>query len=107
MPPVPHYRPTFTDADLQQAREIVRRQTSRQDYVQRAKIALLLAEEPMISNPEARCRLGVHENTIRYWRKEGERAGFRVAIREGRGRKRRFPPLGASPTRSHDESRRL
>ena len=93
MPPIPHYRPTFTQADLETAREILRRSSSRHDYVQRARIALLLAEEPTISNPEAGRRLGLHENTIRYWRKEWDRAGFRVAIREGRGRKRRFPPL--------------
>jgi len=107
LPTLPQYRPQFSEADLEKARVIVRRQTSRQDYVLRARIALLLAECPTISNPEAARRLGVHENTIRYWRKEWSERGFRVEIREGRGQKPRLSPLGAREARSHDESHRL
>lgn len=104
MPPLPQYRPQFTEADVAKARDLVRRQTSRQDYVQRARIALLLAEQPTISNPEAARRLGVHENTIRYWRKEWSERGFRVEIRAGRGQKPRFSPLGTRAAGSGDES---
>ena len=104
MPPLPQYRPEFSVADLERAQEIVRRQTSRQDYVLRARIALLLAECPTISNPEAGRRLGVHENTIRYWRKEWSERGFRVEIREGRGQKPRFSPLGTGAAGGGDES---
>jgi len=102
LPPLPQYRPEFSEADLERAREIVRRQTSRQDYVLRARIALLLAERPTISNPEAARQLGVHENTIRYWRKEWSERGFRVEIRAGRGQKPRFSPLGTGAVGSGD-----
>ena len=89
----PEKQPTFTEADLERARDLVRRGTSRQDYVVRARLALLLSEHPRMSNPEAGRRVGVQENTVRYWRKEWCEGGFRVEIRSGRGRKPRFSPL--------------
>ena len=95
MPRSPQYHPQFSAADLEKAREVVRRTSSRQDYVVRARIALLIAEQPLISNVAAARRIGVHENTIRHWRKVWCREGFRVEIGKGRGQKPRFSPSTA------------
>jgi transposase len=105
LPRSPQYRPQFSAADLEKAREVVRRTSSRQDYVVRARIALLIAEQPLISNVEAARRVGVHENTIRHWRKVWCKEGFRVEIGKGRGQKPRFSPSGTSEVERDREGR--
>jgi len=90
---LPQYQPSFTEADLAQAREVVRKNSSRRDHYRRAKLALLLASEPGISNPEAGRRLGMHENAVRKWRKIWCAGPFRLADSPGRGRKPRLSPL--------------
>jgi hypothetical protein len=92
--PAPHYQPTFTEADLAHAREVARRPTSRQDHARRARLALLLAAEPALSNPAAGRRVGLHPNAVRYWRKVWCQGPFRLTDLPGRGRKPRLSPLG-------------
>ena len=101
--PTPHYQPSFTEADLAQAQAVVRRPTSRQDHARRARLALLLAAEPTLSNPEAGRRIGLHPNAVRYWRKAWCAGPFRLTDRPGRGRKPRLSPLSGD----RGESRRL
>lgn len=101
--PVPHYQPTFTEADLAQARDVARRPTSRQDHARRARLALLLAVEPTLSNPATGRRIGLHENAVRYWRKVWCTGPFRLKDLPGRGRKPRLSPLSGH----HRESRCL
>ncbi len=60
----------------------------------RAKLALLLHEEPGLDNVAAGRRLGKHENWVRYWRKAWATAGFRLADKGGQGRKPAFSPSG-------------
>lgn len=90
---IPEYQPTFTDGDLAHARDVARRPTSRQDHACRARLALLLAAESQLSNPEAGRRLGLHPNTVRHWRKVWCQEPFRLTDLPGRGRKPRLPPL--------------
>lgn len=101
--PAPHYQPRFTEAELAQAREVARRPTSRQDHARRARLALLLAAEPALSNPEAGRRIGLHPNAVRYWRKVWSQGPFRLTDLPGRGRKPRLSPLSGDG----GESRRL
>ena len=56
----------------------------------RARLALLLAENPTIPNPEAARLLGVHENTIRNWRKRWATEGWCLDDRPRPGRPRLF-----------------
>lgn len=88
----PQYQPTFTETDLAHARDVVRRPTSRQDHAIRAHLALLLAVEPQLSNPEAGLRLGLHPNTVRFWRKVWCQGPFRLTDLPGRGRKPHLSP---------------
>lgn len=99
----PHYQPSFTEAALAQAREVARRPTSRQDHARRARLALLLAAAPALSNPEAGRRIGLHPNAVRYWRKVWCQGPFRLTDLPGRGRKPRLSPLRGDG----GESRRL
>lgn len=101
--PAPQYQPSFSEADLAQAREVARRPTSRQDHARRARLVLILAAEPALSNPEAGRRIGLHPNAVRYWRKVWCQGPFRLTDLPGRGRKPRLSPLGGDG----GESRRL
>ena len=96
--PPPFYQPTFSVAELRQAEAIVRRRQVPHAHVQRAQLALVLAAEPALSNPEAGRRLGVHENTVRLWRKRWATEGFSLVDRPRPGRPRTFFP---SPDRGH------
>jgi predicted ArsR family transcriptional regulator len=90
--PPPFYQPTFSVAELRQAEAIVRRRQAPHAHVRRARLALVLAAEPTLSNPEAGRRLGVHENTVRLWRKRWAVEGFCVVDRPRPGRPRTFSP---------------
>ncbi len=89
----PHYQPTFSEADLAFARDVVRKSSSRRDHYRRAQLALLLDSEPGLSNPEAGRRVGMHENAVRKWRKDWCAGPFRLTDLPGRGRKPRLSPL--------------
>lgn len=91
--PAPHYQPTFTEAELALAREVARRATSRQDHARRARLALLLAAEPALPNPEAGRRVGLHPNVVRKWRKRWCAGPFSLTDFPGRGCKPRLSPL--------------
>ena len=90
--PLPQYRPRFSRQERRQAREVVRKRKVSHGCARRARLALLLAQEPAISNPEAGRRLGVHENTIRYWRKRWTSEGFSLEDRPRSGRPPSFSP---------------
>lgn len=99
----PLYQPEFSETDLARARDVARRSTSRQDHARRARLALELAANPALSNPEAGRRVGLHPNAVRYWRKTWCSGPLRLTDLPGRGRKPRLPPLCGR----HGESRRL
>lgn len=99
----PLYQPEFSGEEVAQAQQVVRRSTSRQDHARRARLALELAANPALPNPEAGRRVGMHPNAVRYWRKTWSKGPFRLTDLPGRGRKPRLPPLSG-----HDgQSRRL
>ena len=84
--PLPHYRPRFSRTQLDEARRLVRKRHAPHAIAQRARLVLLLADEPAISNPEAARRLGVHENKIRYWRNRWATRDFVLEDRPRSGR---------------------
>jgi hypothetical protein len=92
--PSPLYRPKFSRSQLAEARELVRKRRVPHALVRRAQLVLLLAEEPTISNPEAGEQLGIHENTVRYWRQRWATEGFVLEDRPRPGRPPKFSPSG-------------
>ncbi len=90
--PAPTYQPTFSEAQVAECRALVRRQSAPQAQACRAKLALLLHDDPALDNEAAGRQLGKHANWVRYWRKAWVQDGFRLTDRGGRGRKPAFPP---------------
>ena len=98
-----HYRPAFSRQQLDEAAKLVRRRRAPQGKAVRARLALLLAESPTISNPAAARLLGVHENTVYNWRKRWATQEWTLSDRPRSGR----PPV-FSPARARGrEGRRL
>jgi len=60
--------------------------------VQRAKLALLLYEEPDIRSPVAARQLGYGMRWVRKWRKRWATQGFGLADAPRSGRPSRFSP---------------
>ncbi len=95
--PAPRYQPTFFEAQIAACRALVRRQNAPQAQVYRAKLALLLHDDPALDNEAAGRQLGKHANWVRYWRKAWAQDGFRLTDRGGRGGKPASPPqVGAT-----------
>jgi len=92
--PAPKYQPAFTADDLVHCEQTVRRSHAPQNQVARAKLALLLHEQPALDNVAAGRRLGKHANWVRYWRKVWATERFRLADQGGQGRKPAFSPSG-------------
>ncbi len=93
--PVPSYRPTFTQAQVQECERLVRQQNAPRVRVARAKLALLLHKQPDLDSVTAARHLGQHPNWAYTWRKRWATGGFALTDRPGRGRKPVFsPPAG-------------
>ena len=93
--PAPLYQPTFTPEQVATCQHLVRRHTAPQAQAYRAKLALLLHDQPAVDNEAAGRQLGKHANWVRYWRRIWATTGFRLTDAPGRGRKPAFsPPAG-------------
>jgi len=84
--PPPKYQPRFSEADIAQARAWACSQALPHAEVQRARLALLLHEQPDLRSPEAARRLGQSASWVCKWRRRWVEAGFslRDAPRPGR-----------------------
>jgi hypothetical protein len=92
--PLPHYRPCFTEEFLAEARRLVPARTEAAHLRQRARLALLLHEQPSISNVQAAALLDLHPNCIRRWRQRWANGRLTFEDDPGRGRKPDFSPPG-------------
>lgn len=99
--PRPSFQPVLTPADVAQAELVARRHNAPHAQVRRAQLVLLLAQEPAMTSPEAARQLGLHEQTVRNWRRRWTRDGFSLTDRPRPGRPRRFSP----PSRSRPSPR--
>ena len=90
--PVPKYQPKLRANEVEKAREVLRRRSSPHGQATRARLAVLLYENRAIENREAARLLGVHENTIRRWRKRWVEEGFSLEDKPRPGRPRSFSP---------------
>jgi transposase-like protein len=92
--PVPHYRPTFPDQFVSEARRLVAARTARSHLRQRAQLVLLLQDQPLLSNVEVAARFDLHPNCVRRWRQRWANGQFTLEDASGRGRKPVFSPSG-------------
>ncbi len=98
--PYPAYHPQFAPDTVAALERLVRRPTSEQRLVQRAKLALLLQADPTVGNTAAGQQLGQHPNWVRKWRKRWALAGGTLAALADHPRSGRPPRL--SPPRPGD-----
>ncbi len=90
--PAPTYRPTFTEKDIQDAQRVARSHTAPHSHVQRARLALILAERPSIDSAEAGRLIGWHVQTVLKWRRRWEKDGFTLTDLPRPGRPPYFSP---------------
>ena len=90
--PVPHYRPTFPEEFLAEARRLTAARTAASHLRQRARLVLLLHEDPTLSNVQAAAEVDLHLNSVRLWRRRWADGQFHLQDEPGRGRKPVFSP---------------
>ena len=90
--PLPHYRPIFTEEFLAEARRLVQARTGASHLRQRARLVLLLYEQPALSNVEVAVQLDLHPNCIRRWRQRWANGRFTLEDNSARGCKPVFSP---------------
>jgi transposase-like protein len=90
--PSPHYRPTFPQEFLAEARRLAAARTAASHLRQRAHLVLLLHEHPSVSNVEVAAQLDLHPNCVRRWRQRWAEGQFTLEDVSGRGRKPLFSP---------------
>jgi transposase len=90
--PVPHYRPSFPDEFLAEAKRLTAARTAASHLRQRAELVVLLHERPTLANVQAAARIDLHPNSIRLWRKRWAAGQFTLQDDPGRGRKPRLSP---------------
>lgn len=92
MPLYPKYQPLFSPSEIQQALSVARKHTSPQTQAKRAKLVLLLADNPQRTSPECARQLGLHEQTVRKWRKRWTLEAFSLEDKPRPGRTWDFSP---------------
>ena len=92
--PAPRYRPLLPPDFLEQAAGLARRRTGPAHLRQRATLAQLLHEQPLLSNAAAAAQVQLHPNSVRLWRQRWARGHFTLDDEAGRGRKPSFSPPG-------------
>jgi hypothetical protein len=97
--PAPLHRPCFPADFLARAQDLVRRRTAPAHLRQRARLVLLLHEQPLLSNIDAGGRVELHPNSVRLWRLRWAGGLFALEDRPGRGRKPTFSPPGSGRRR--------
>ncbi len=90
--PYPQYHPEFTQEELDQAQQVIRQHHAPHAEVVRAKMVLILAEDPKIGNDALAEQVGVHYNTAWKWRKRWATNGFRLTDEPRSGRPSDFSP---------------
>ncbi len=104
--PYPAYQLQLAPADVAALERVVRRPTSEQRLVQRAKLALLLHAQPTLGNAAAGRQLDQHPNWVYKWRKRWATEGFALAGLADRPRSGR-PPRVSPPGPGDRQSRGL
>ncbi len=87
---------TFPDDFVQVALDTVRRRTVAVQVVQRFRLALLLHEQPDMTNDKAAKEVGLSARQVQRWRSRWAGGDFSIEDQAGRGRKPVFSPTGSS-----------
>lgn len=91
LPSTPH-QPEFTPEQLAHARKVAHGQQYPHVQVLRARLALVVAEEPTVSHAEAGRRCGLAPQTAYKWRRRWAKHGWSLTDAPRPGRQPGFPP---------------
>ena len=87
---------TFPADFVQVALDTVRRRTVAVQVEQRFRLALLLHEQPDMTNDKAAKEVGLSTRQVQRWRSRWAAGDFSIEDQAGRGRKPVFSPSGSS-----------
>lgn len=91
--PDPKYQPEFPREFVCEAAAICRQPTAEHRLWQRARMVVLLDENPAASSPEIADEVGLHQASVRNWKKRWSSGEFSLADRERSGRPPKFDGL--------------
>ena len=89
--PKPSYQPKFSEEELRLCRQLVRQRNAPHIQVQRARLALLLAEAPDTTTAQLARKLGAGTSFVLAWRKRWALGLFSLDDRPRSGRPCRSP----------------
>ena len=90
--PVTPHQIAFTPEQLAQAKKLAAARAAPFREVVRAKLTLILAEQPEISHAEAAKHLGLDRHTVYTWRRRWATEGWSLEDAPRSGRPRAFSP---------------
>ena len=90
--PVSPHQPVFSPAQLAEARTVSAQHSAPHTQVLRARLTLVLADEPCLSHREAAKRVGMGSSTVYKWRRRWKSEGWSLEDAPRPGRKPAFSP---------------
>jgi len=90
--PSPLHQPVFPPYFVECCQQVLRQRTASYARHQRARLVLLLHEQPSLDSATAAGRVALHPNSVRLWRQRWGQGDFSLEDLPGRGRKATFSP---------------
>ena len=90
--PVSPHQPSFSAEQLARARTVAAQHSAPHAQLLRARLTLVLAEEPAISHQQAADRVGLGYSTVYKWRRRWAKQGWTLEDAPRPGRKPAFSP---------------
>lgn len=90
--PKPVHRVPLTEEQIALAQKVARQHSAPHRQVLRARLTLVLAEEPEVPHPEAAARTGLDYNTVYKWRRRWAEQGWSLDDAPRSGRPPSFSP---------------
>ena len=95
--PVTPHQVTFTPEQLARARKLATARAAPLRAVVRARLTLIVAEQPDISHAAAAKLCGLHPDTVYAWRRRWASEGWSLEDAPRSGRPRAFSPAADHP----------
>jgi transposase-like protein len=90
--PLPHFQPEFPGEFVDRVRDIVRCHTSEKRLWQRARMVVLLEENPQRNHVDIGREVGLSDQAVRKWRKRWCQGDFSLEDKPRSGRPADFSP---------------
>ena len=93
--PAPAFQPRFPQSFVDEAQRLVAQRVVALRRWQRARLVVLLHDNPKLSNVQAGRQVHLSDQAVRLWRRRWASRDFSLDDKPGRGRKPGFSPLRA------------